>query len=93
MRLMAQDGVESPLDKYVRFRNDINEWYKEMDEWGLTPEEQDILNKQLSGSYGVGPEQEDFMELLMNPQISNFSLKEANTARKAIAKKKQKEIH
>lgn len=92
MRLMAQDGVESPLDKYVRFRNDINEWYKEMDEWGLTPEEQDILKKQLSGSYGVGPEQEDFMELLMNPQISNFSLKEANTARKAIAKKKQKEI-
>ena len=92
MRLMAQDGQESPMDKYVRFRNNISEWYKEMDEWGLTKEEQKILERYLLTSHGIGPEQEDFMEILMDPNISNFSLKEANAARKAISKKKQKEI-
>ena len=30
MRLMAPDGGEQPLDKYVRFKNDISQWYEEM---------------------------------------------------------------
>ena len=29
-----------PLDKYVRYKNDISLWYKEMDRNGLTKEEQ-----------------------------------------------------
>ena len=44
MRLMTSEkGQESPMDKYIRFKNNINLWYKEMDEYGLTKEEQKLL--------------------------------------------------
>jgi DNA polymerase-3 subunit alpha len=47
MRLAADHG-ESPLDKFARFKNDINEWYHEMTSQGLTAEEQEILKKHLT---------------------------------------------
>ena len=59
MRLMtAGRGQESPLDKYVRFKNNISLWYKEMDEQGLTKQEQKILEPYFLPSYGVPPSQE-----------------------------------
>lgn len=92
MRLMGQEGQETPLDRYVRFRNDINEWYKEMDEWGLTEDEQQVLKDVVGDSFGIGPEQEDFMTLLKHPKVTNFSQAECNWARKSVSKKKLKEI-
>jgi DNA polymerase III subunit alpha len=91
MRLQADSG-EQPIDRYVRFRNNINEWYKEMDEAGLTKSEQEILKKYLAPSFGVSGSQEVLMEILMDPNICNFTLGEANLARKAIAKKQAKKI-
>lgn len=91
MRLQADSG-EQPIDRYVRFRNNINEWYKEMDEAGLTKEEQEILKKYLAPSFGVSGSQEVLMEILMDPKICGFTLGEANLARKAIAKKQAKKI-
>lgn len=45
MRLMTQEkGAETPMEKYVRFKNNISLWYKEMDQQGLTKEEQKFLN-------------------------------------------------
>ena len=42
MRLMtAEKGEETPMEKYIRFKNNIGLWYKEMDEFGLTKEEQE----------------------------------------------------
>src|SRR5699024_1893871 len=38
MRLQS-DGGEQTIDKYIRHKNDINQWYKEMEETGLTKEE------------------------------------------------------
>ena len=59
MRLMtAEKGEESPMDKYIRFKNNIELWYKEMDEYGLTKEEQEILEPYFKPSYGVPPSQE-----------------------------------
>lgn len=92
MRLMGEEGQESPIDRYVRFRNNINEWYKEMDEAGLTQEEQDVLKKYLGDKFGCSVEQEDMMLLTMDPNIAGFSLKEGNKLRKAVAKKKAKDI-
>lgn len=91
MRLQADSG-EQPIDRYVRFRNNIDEWYKEMDEAGLTKGEQEILKKYLAPSFGVSGSQEVLMEILMDPNICNFTLGEANLARKAIAKKQAKKI-
>lgn len=92
MRLMGVPGEEAPIDRYVRFRNDINEWYKEMEEWGLTKEEQGILEKYLLKKFGNSVEQEDMVLLTLDPNISGFSLADGNKFRKAVSKKKMKEI-
>lgn len=55
MRLMGDKDAERPLDKYVRFKNDISLWYKEMADFGLTPKEQKILEPYFKSSYGVPP--------------------------------------
>ena len=92
IRLMAEDGKERPLDKYVRYKNDISLWYKEMENEGLTKEEQHVMERYLLESYGVGISQEQIMWSLMDKDICGFSLKEANAARKIISKKKMDKL-
>ena len=93
MRLMtAEKGQESPMDKYVRFKNNINLWYKEMDEYGLTKEEQKILEPYFRSSHGVPPSQEQLMRMLMDEGICHFTLAEANNARKIVGKKQMSKI-
>lgn len=92
MRLMSDGDKEVPLDRYVRFRNDINEWYKEMEDWGLTKEEQDVLKEELGHKFGCAVEQEDMMILVQRKEIANWSLKMAQKLRKAVSKKKLKDI-
>lgn len=88
MRLMpSEKGAEMPLDKYVRFKDNIRLWYKEMDDAGLSKTEQKILEPYFLSSYGVPPSQEQLMRMLMDPNICGFSLAEANTARKIVGKK------
>lgn len=92
MRLMSSDGGETPLDRFVRFRNNINEWYKEMDDYGLTKEEQEVLKEELVDSFGVGPSQEEMMRIVQRPEVAGFTLAEAGKLRKGVAKKKRKVI-
>ena len=48
IRLMAQEkGAEQPLEKYARFKKNINLWYDEMNRYGLTKDEQEILRPYL----------------------------------------------
>lgn len=86
MRLQSESG-EQPIDRYVRFRNDINQWYLEMADEGLNNDEIKILEPYLLESNGVSGSQEILMRLLMEPKIAGFTLGEANAARKAISKK------
>lgn len=93
MRLMtAEKGAETPMEKYVRFKNNISLWYKEMDQQGLTKEEQKILEPHFLRSYGVPPSQEQMMTMLQDPNICGFTLAEANTARKIVGKKQMNKI-
>lgn len=88
MRLMpSEKGAEMPLDKYVRFKDNIQLWYKEMDDAGLSKTEQKILEPYFLSSYGVPPSQEQLMRMLMDPNICGFSLADANAARKIVGKK------
>ena len=89
---MGEDGEERPIDKYARFKKDISLWYKEMSDFGLTIEEQKILEPYFKPSYGVPPSQEQLMRMLMDENICNFSLKEANAARKIVGKKQMNKI-
>ena len=59
MRLMtAEKGAETPMEKYIRFKNNLDLWYKEMDSAGLSKEEQTILEPYFKSSYGIPPSQE-----------------------------------
>ena len=91
MRLQTE-GDEQPIDRYVKFRNDPSAWELEMVEEGLNEHEIAILKKYLSDSHGVSGSQEVLMQLLMDPEICNFTLGEANAARKAISKKQAAKI-
>lgn len=93
MRLMTQEpGGESPMDKYVRFKNNISLWYQEMDNYGLTQQEQKTLEPYFLPDYGVPPSQESMMKMLMDEDICGFTLAEANGARKIVGKKLMNKI-
>lgn len=92
LRLMGEEGQERPIDKYFRYKNNLNLWYKEMDDFGLTKEEQKALEPYFKPSYGVPPSQEQLMKMLMDPNICGFSLGDANKARKIVGKKQMSKI-
>lgn len=92
MRLVAPEGQERPFDRYIRFKNNPKLWYDEMDREGLTKEEQKILEPYYARDYGVPFDQESLMKMVMDENISHFTLAESNNTRKVLAKKKVKEI-
>ena len=93
MRLMtAEKGAETPMEKYIRYKNNLDLWYKEMYTFGLTSNERDYLEPYFKSSYGVPPSQEQLMLMLMDNNICNFTLAEANAARKIVGKKQMSKI-
>ena len=93
MRLMtAEKGEETPMEKYIRFKNNIGLWYEEMNEYGLTEIEQEALKPHFLKSHGVPPSQEQLMTMLMDDKICGFTLKDANAARKIVGKKQMSKI-
>ena len=91
IRLMAQEkGGEMPLNKYARFKENIQLWYDEMYSFGLKESEMKILEPIIAGSYGICESQEAFMQLVQIPECGGFDLNFADKLRKAIAKKNPK---
>lgn len=91
-RLTGEKGEERPIEKYVRFKNNIQLWYNECKQWGLTNEEIKILEPYYLPVEGVPTTQEKLMLLCMEPKLAHFSLAEANNARKICAKKQLNKI-
>lgn len=93
IRLMAQErGAERPLEKWARFRQNINGWIDEMRYAGLTESEINFFKNSPCFVDGMCFTQEDMMELLMAPELGGNSLGFADKARKVVAKKKMEEI-
>ena len=93
MRLMASEkGGETPTERYKRMKRDMSQWYAEMQRWGISRTDQKILEKYYLETYATPAQQEDMMMILMDENICNFSLKEANDARKICAKKQMNRI-
>jgi len=91
MRLQKQpDAIETPTETYVRFKNNISEWYKEMDEWNVPKKDQEMLSSVLLIYNGVAESQEAIMILSQLNGLSNFSVAESHKLRKSIAKKSEK---
>lgn len=89
MRLMVSgEGAEQPIDTYIRFKNDINQWYSLMrKQYHLTDNEICTVEVYLKPLYGVGDTQEVVMEISMDQKIAAFNVKESNLLRKGISKK------
>ena len=88
IRLMAQEkDAEQPLEKYARFKSNVNYWYQEMNKYGLTNSEQEILKPIIGQAYGICESQEKFMTLVQIPECGGFDLTWADRLRKSIAKK------
>ena len=86
MRLMAPyPRAETPLERFGRFNKDITLWYKEMEQYGLTKHEMEVVKKYAEDSHGVIPSQEGFMEAVQDPEIGGFDLLWADKLRKSIA--------
>ena len=90
MRLMSEGDDEQPLDRYVRYKNNTDQWYRTMNSYNLTSDEIKIIEKHLKDVSGMATMQEEVMRLVMDENISGFNMVEANKARKGIAKKNKK---
>ena len=85
LRLQPDNADETPIDKYIRYKNNHQEWVNDTIEYGLNDEERDVLWEYLADAYGLADSQEKIMRLSMDKRISGYSLKEANKLRKSIA--------
>jgi len=90
MRLMGDGHGDTPIDQFVAHKENIEIWYEEMKEYGLTPEEIEIMKEHLDEVYGVADTQEVVMAMCMDKRIAGGDIVFANKVRKGIAKKKPK---
>ena len=90
---MSEKGRESLQDRYARIkRNGLQEFEKEMTLKGIDDDLKQLMHHYCDEYYGCVPTQELMMMMLMEENFANFSLAEANSARKIVAKKKMDEI-
>lgn len=93
VRLMSEPGVESQQDRYIRIRDGgIGLFDKEMRQAHLPENMIEAMHKYCDTYYGCCAIQEQMMQILMDDNIAHFTLKEANDARKIVAKKQMKRI-
>lgn len=91
MRLMSEKDKESQQDRYVRILNQgIPVFEKEMREAHMSDEVRQLMHRHCDEYWGCCATQEQMMQLLM--EVAHFTLGEANSARKVVAKKQMAKI-
>ena len=90
LRLQPENSSITPIDSYIKYKNNHQEWIEDTKNFGLNDKEREILWKYLADAYGLADSQEKIMRLSMDSEVSGYSLKEANKLRKSIAKKDEK---
>ena len=88
MRLQQQpDAIESPTETYARFKENIEDAYKEMNDYKVPEKDQKILEKVLKSYKFVADTQESIMELVRVAELTGFTVAESHKLRKAVGKK------
>ena len=90
--IRLQTEGESPTDKFVRYKRDIQEWYRDMNKYGLSEEEITLMERHLLSRTGICDTQELLMGIIIDPDIANGGLNFANRFRKSVGKKDEKKI-
>ena len=83
---------EQPAERYIRLRDNPEQWEQEMIDFGLNEYERDIMHEHLDKDCGTLSSQEGMMLLLMDERIAGFDVPRANSFRKSISKKDKKKI-
>lgn len=92
MRLMPEGTDLTPVEEFVRYKENPNLLSDEIDSLIATEEEKKELYNFLKQYNGVPDSQESIMLLVMHPKFLGFDVIQANKLRKLIAKKKIREI-
>lgn len=88
IRLMASEkGAELPLNMWVRYRKDKNQWVREMKQYGLSQQEIGWLSNYSDITEGIAESQECLMKLVQEPELGGNDLNFADKCRKGLAKK------
>ena len=87
LRLQPDNADETPIDRYIRYKQNHQAWIDDTIAYGLNDDERAILWKYLSDAYGLADSQEKIMRLSMDEHTSGYTLKEANKLRNSIARK------
>ena len=90
LRLMPDNVDESPVEKYIRYKENPEEWENDATNYGLTEDEKQVIRDICGDSYYLAESQEKIMRLAMHPKVAGYTLKESNKLRKSIAKKDEK---
>lgn len=90
LRLMPDNADETPIERYIRYKESKDAWLKDTTDFGLNAEEQNVLWEYLADAYGMADSQEKVMRLSMSNKTAGYTLKEANKLRKSIARKDAK---
>ena len=91
MRLMSEKGKESQQDRYIRIQSQgLAAFDREMRQHHLPEDMIKLMHKHCDRYWGCCAIQEQMMEILM--EVANFTLGEANAARKVVAKKQMSKI-
>ena len=90
LRLMPDGVDETPVEKYIRYKENPAEWEQDATEYGLNEDEKQIIREICGDSYYLAESQEKIMRLAMHSNVAGYTLKEANKLRKSIAKKDDK---
>lgn len=92
MRLMPEGRKETPIQEFIKYKEDISLLYDEIQSLVGPQKQKDALLKHLVPLKGVADSQESLMMLVMDPDLTNFTVPEANFLRKTIAKKLTRDI-
>ncbi len=90
LRLQPDNADETPINRYIRYKNNHEAWVQDTIDFGLNDEERGVLWEYLSDAYGLADSQEKVMRLSMDKRVAGYTLKESNRLRKSIAKKSVK---
>lgn len=90
LRLMPDDVDETPINRYIRYKKDKNEWIQDTIKYGLNDDERQCLSEYLADAYYMADSQEKVMRLSQDRRVAGYTLKESNKLRKSIARKDPK---
>src|SRR5699024_12779769 len=67
--IRLQTDGEQPIDKFVRYKKDIQEWYQDMNKYGLSEEEIHLMEKHLLPRTAICHTQEILMNIIIDPEL------------------------